>query len=52
MVSGKLFPRIQDAGIRDAITGRLMGINVLIPTIYTLFKDLRFLRPAVMAVRW
>ncbi|KAF7589427.1 hypothetical protein BBP40_004297 [Aspergillus hancockii] len=38
-----LFPSIHDDGIRDAIWGRLQTVDVPIPTLYTFFRDRRYL---------
>jgi hypothetical protein len=51
MTSGKLFSQIRNASKREVITSSLLSIDYLIPSIYTLIKDLRFLRPAVDAIK-
>lgn len=51
MTSGKLFPQIRNVSKREDITSSLLSIDYLIPSIYTLIKDLRFLRPAVDAIK-
>ena len=51
MISGTMFPQIQDVSTRRDITSRLLFIDYLIPSIHSLFKDLRFLHPAVEAIK-
>lgn len=51
MLSGRLFPAIKDPGARSGILQRLLGIEQPIPSIYTLFKALRYLDPAARAMR-
>jgi len=51
MISGTMFPQIQDVSTRRDITSRLLSIDHLIPSIHSLFKDLRFLHPAVEAIK-
>ena len=46
-----LFPEVQDAAVRDGILQRLLGTEHPIPSLYTLFKDLRYLDPAARAVK-
>jgi hypothetical protein len=45
MQEGKLFPLIRDQKERDMIWARLSSIEYLIVTIYTLFEDVKYLRP-------
>ncbi|KIM93529.1 hypothetical protein OIDMADRAFT_35637 [Oidiodendron maius Zn] len=51
MQSGHLFPEIRDPTMRAGIEQRLLRIEHPIPSIYTLFKDLRYLEPAAKAVK-
>jgi hypothetical protein len=44
MRSGELFPGITDPVIRANITQRLLAIKDLIPSLYTLIKDTRYLK--------
>ena len=46
-----LFPDLADAATRSRLLARLLGIKTLIPSISTLFKDLRCLQPAGKALR-
>ena len=46
-----LFPEIRDDGVRREIEENLLKIDHLIPSLYTLFKDLRYLEPAAKAVK-
>lgn len=46
-----LFPEIRDPHVRAGIEDRLLRIEYLIPSLYTLFKDLRYLEPAAKAVK-
>ena len=49
MQSGELFPKVTDLRIRADITQRLLSTEELIPSFYTLFKDIRYLKePATM----
>jgi hypothetical protein len=41
---GKLFPGIDDQIERQAIWLRLQSINFLIPSLYTLFEDIKYLK--------
>ncbi|KFY96898.1 hypothetical protein V498_02409 [Pseudogymnoascus sp. VKM F-4517 (FW-2822)] len=49
--SGTLFSQIQEVPKRQGIASRLLRISRCILTIHSLFKDLRYLRPAVEAIR-
>lgn len=49
--SGVLFSQIREVSKRQGIASRLLSISHRIPTIYSLFKDIRYLRPAVKAIR-
>ncbi|ELR06575.1 hypothetical protein GMDG_08048, partial [Pseudogymnoascus destructans 20631-21] len=51
MLSDRLFPAIKDPATRSGILQRLLGIEQPILSIYTLFKDLRYLDPAARAMR-
>ena len=51
MRSGELFPGIQDSTVRTGIERRLLEVEELIPSLYTLFKDLRYLEPAAKAMK-
>ena len=51
MAKGNLFPKILDPSIRQGIASRLLAIKQLIRTIHTLFKDLRYLYPALGMIR-
>ncbi|OBT43216.1 hypothetical protein VE00_06383 [Pseudogymnoascus sp. WSF 3629] len=51
MLSGRLFPAIKDPAARSGILQRLLEIEQPILSIYTLFKDLRYLDPAARAMR-
>jgi hypothetical protein len=44
--SGKLFPGIKNPLHRSSILLRLLAIDFLIPSLYTLFRDIRYLEPA------
>jgi hypothetical protein len=50
MQNGELFPAIRDRSQRDMIWKHLSTIDVLIPTIYSLFEDIKFLKPLRKAV--
>jgi len=52
MLSQELFPEIKDPAIRAEIERRLLEIEQPIPSIFTLFKDLRYLDPAARAVNF
>jgi hypothetical protein len=43
MDKGQLFPSITDDATRSAILARLRTIDYPIPTLYTFFRDLRYL---------
>ncbi|KFY83159.1 hypothetical protein V500_10150, partial [Pseudogymnoascus sp. VKM F-4518 (FW-2643)] len=49
--SGKLFSQIREVSKRQGIASRLLRISHRILTIHSLFKDLRYLSPAVEAIR-
>ncbi len=49
--SGKFFSQIREVSKRQGIASRLLRISHRILTIHSLFKDLRYLRPAVEAIR-
>lgn len=51
MRSGHLFPEIKDSTIRNAIRRRLLKIEERIPSLFSLFKDLRYLEPPAKAMR-
>ncbi|OBT64130.1 hypothetical protein VE03_06282 [Pseudogymnoascus sp. 23342-1-I1] len=51
MLSDRLFPAIKDPAARSGILQRLLGTEQPILSIYTLFKDLRYLDPAARAMR-
>ncbi|KFY28058.1 hypothetical protein V491_00664 [Pseudogymnoascus sp. VKM F-3775] len=48
---GLLFPQIHEVSKRRGIASRLLCISHRIPSIQSLFKDLRYLCPAVNAIR-
>src|SRR5271169_5752599 len=45
MRDGELFPKVRDQQRRQAIWNNLKSIKCPIPSIYSLRKDLRYLRP-------
>jgi hypothetical protein len=47
----QLFPGIRDAATRQALEKNVLGIELLIPTLLTLFKCLRSLEPATKAIK-
>ncbi|KAG9228366.1 hypothetical protein BJ875DRAFT_353675, partial [Amylocarpus encephaloides] len=51
MISRRLFPEVLDLSTRQGITSRLLAIEQPIPTIHSLFKNLRYLEPAVEAIK-
>ena len=51
MQSKTLFPAIKDLSVRAGILQRLLEVKQPILSIYTLFKDLRYLDPAARAMR-
>lgn len=51
MLSGKLFPEIRHPLARQQITSRLLAIEHRIPSIFSLFKDIRYLQPAVQMIK-
>lgn len=48
---GLLFSQIREVSKRQGIASRLLCISHRIPTIFSLIKDLRYLHPAVEAIR-
>jgi hypothetical protein len=50
MQSGELFPDIRDGHQREMIWTHLSTIDVPIPTIHTLFEDIKYLKPLRKAV--
>jgi hypothetical protein len=48
---GKLFPTVQNPEDRRAIWNNLVSIQVLIPSLYTFFEDLKYLRASVKILR-
>lgn len=46
MQSGELFPGIKDSFKRATVMQRLLTIDYLIPSLFTLFRDIRYLEPA------
>jgi hypothetical protein len=44
MRSREFFPQVTDPGIRDKITQRLLATEELIPSLYTLMSDIRYLK--------
>jgi hypothetical protein len=51
MILRRLFPQIRDPSARQGITSRLLAIEQPILTIYSLFKDLRYLQPPLGMIR-
>ncbi|KAK6609669.1 hypothetical protein H4I96_03600 [Botrytis cinerea] len=49
--SHDLFPSIFNSNHRRSIMNRILRINILVPSIFTLFKDLRYLEPAAKAIK-
>ncbi|TGO32402.1 hypothetical protein BHYA_0321g00090 [Botrytis hyacinthi] len=49
--SQDLFPGIFDPNERRIIMDRILRIDILVPSIFTLFKDLRYLEPAAKAIK-
>ena len=47
---GLLFPHVREVSTRQGIASRLLCISHRIPSFHSLIKDLRYLRPAVMAI--
>ena len=46
MRSGELFPGINDSVKRTNVLQHLLAIDYLIPSLFTLFRDIRYLEPA------
>lgn len=49
--SGKLFPEIREEGTRRSIRNNITRIACLIPSLYTLFEDLKLLMPCVKIIK-
>lgn len=47
----RIFPGVTDNMVRGQLERNLLQIEILIPSIHTLFKDLRYLEPAAKAIK-
>ncbi|KAI7972757.1 hypothetical protein EIK77_010852 [Talaromyces pinophilus] len=47
----ELFPAIEDAATRDTLWQNLLKINYIIPSLYTFFQDIDYLKPLCNAMK-